>query len=111
MTSTDTKPPADTRSDAKRASSDDISAMARLACLRVEDTELSALTERFNATLRLFDQLRAAPTQGVEPMSNPMDATQTLREDIVTEANQREALQSTAPAVENGLYLVPRVLE
>lgn len=91
--------------------SDDIREIAQLACLRVEACELPALTERFNAILELFSQLQAAPTDGVEPMANPLDATQRLRDDTVTEVDQRDALQSVAPAVENGLFLVPRVVE
>jgi aspartyl-tRNA(Asn)/glutamyl-tRNA(Gln) amidotransferase subunit C len=92
-------------------SSDSVREIALLARLRVEDDELPALTGQFNAILDLFEQLQAAPTDGVEPMANPLDATQTLRKDEVTETNQREALQSVAPAVQDGLYLVPRVVE
>ena len=59
----------------------------------------------------MVDQLQAVDTRDVEPMANPLDAVQRLRPDIVTEENQREAFQAIAPAVENGLYLVPRVVE
>jgi aspartyl-tRNA(Asn)/glutamyl-tRNA(Gln) amidotransferase subunit C len=90
---------------------DTIREIAQLARLRVDDNELPALTGSFNAILDLFEQLQAAPTDGVEPMANPLDASQTLREDLVTEENQREQLQAVAPLVENGLYLVPRVVE
>jgi aspartyl-tRNA(Asn)/glutamyl-tRNA(Gln) amidotransferase subunit C len=91
--------------------SDTISAIAYLARLRVEDDELPALTERFNAILDLFEQMQAVPTEGVTPMANPLDATQPLRDDAVTEHDQRQTLQSVAPLVEDGLYLVPRVVE
>jgi aspartyl-tRNA(Asn)/glutamyl-tRNA(Gln) amidotransferase subunit C len=74
-------------------------------------SELPALTARFNGILDLFEQLRDVDTDGVEPMANPLDATQPLRADAVTETDRREALQAVAPAVENGLYLVPRVVE
>ncbi|GAB5415856.1 MAG: Asp-tRNA(Asn)/Glu-tRNA(Gln) amidotransferase subunit GatC [Congregibacter sp.] len=90
---------------------DSIRDIAQLARLRVEDDELADLTPRFNAVLDLFEQLQAVPTDGVEPMANPLDASQRLREDQVTESNQRDALQSVAPAVQDGLYLVPRVVE
>jgi aspartyl-tRNA(Asn)/glutamyl-tRNA(Gln) amidotransferase subunit C len=90
---------------------DTIREIAQLARLRVDDNELPALTGSFNAILDLFEQLQAAPTDGVEPMANALDARQTLREDLVTEENQREQLQAVAPLVENGLYLVPRVVE
>lgn len=92
-------------------SRDTISEMAQLARLRLSEEELAALTERFSAILKLFEQLRAAPVQGLEPMANPLDARQRLRPDRIGEENQRALLQAVAPAVENGLYLVPRVLE
>jgi aspartyl-tRNA(Asn)/glutamyl-tRNA(Gln) amidotransferase subunit C len=92
-------------------SSDTIRETAQLARLRVEDMEIEDLTRRFSAILDLFGELQATDTTGVEPMAHPLDATQTLREDVVTEANQRDALQSVAPLVEDGLYLVPRVVE
>jgi aspartyl-tRNA(Asn)/glutamyl-tRNA(Gln) amidotransferase subunit C len=91
--------------------SDTITAIARLARLRVEDEDLPALTARLNGILGLFEQLSDVPTEGVEPMANPLDATQPLREDVVTETDRREALQAVAPAVQDGLYLVPRVVE
>ncbi len=91
--------------------SDTISEMAQLARLRVTDEELPSVTESFNAILDLFEQLQAATTDAVEPMANPLDATQVLRADEVTEANARDALQAVAPLVEDGLYLVPRVVE
>jgi aspartyl-tRNA(Asn)/glutamyl-tRNA(Gln) amidotransferase subunit C len=59
----------------------------------------------------MVDQLQAVDTREVEPMANPLDAVQRLRTDAVTEENRREAFQAIAPAVENGLYLVPRVVE
>ena len=90
---------------------DTVTAIARLARLHVEDEALPALTERFNGILHLCEQLQEAPTDGVEPMANPLDATQPLRSDAVSEEDQRAALQRVAPAVENGLYLVPRVVE
>ena len=57
------------------------------------------------------DQLQSLDTEGVAPLSHPLDATQRLRADEVTETNQRDTFQRCAPAVENGLYLVPRVVE
>lgn len=96
---------------AMTVSSDTISEMAQLARLRVSEAELADLTERCNAILELFEQLQAAPVQGLEPMANPLDASQPLRPDRVTEHDRRALLQAAAPAVDNGLYLVPRVLE
>ncbi len=92
-------------------SSDTIRDMAQLARLRVDDSELPDITRRFGAILDMFEDLRAVDVNGVEPLTNPLDATQPLRVDEVTETDQREVLQSTAPLVEDGLYLVPRVVE
>mgnify|MGYP001468082052 FL=1 len=55
--------------------------------------------------------MQAVDTEGVEPLAHPLEATQRLRADVVSETNQREAYQAIAPAVENGLYLVPKVIE
>lgn len=92
-------------------SSDTIREIAQLARLHVEDEELPTLTRSFNVILDLFEQLQAVPTEGVEPMANPLDASQPLREDRVTQENEREALQAMAPQTEAGLYLVPRVVD
>ena len=59
----------------------------------------------------MVDQLQAVDTHNLEPMANPLDATQRLRPDKVTQSNRRDAFQAIAPAVENGLYLVPKVIE
>lgn len=91
--------------------SDIIRDIAQLARLRVEDSEIEGLTASFNATLVLFEQLRATDTEGVIPMSNPLDAVQPLRPDVVDAVDERDALQAVAPQVEDGLYLVPRVVE
>jgi aspartyl-tRNA(Asn)/glutamyl-tRNA(Gln) amidotransferase subunit C len=85
--------------------------MAQLARLRVDDGDVDDLASRFDAILGLFDALGAADTDGVEPMAHPLDAVQKLRADEVTETDQRDALQAVAPLVEDGLYLVPRVVE
>ena len=69
------------------------------------------MTERLGSVLELVDQLQAADTSGVDPMSHPLQATQRLRQDEVSELNQREALQTTAPDTEDGLFLVPKVIE
>lgn len=89
----------------------DVAKIAHLARLQLTADEEGRVTDRLNDILGLIDQLQAADTTGVEPMAHPMDATQPLREDIVTESNQREAYQAIAPATEAGLYLVPQVIE
>ncbi|TYC57971.1 Asp-tRNA(Asn)/Glu-tRNA(Gln) amidotransferase subunit GatC [Marinobacter sp. BW6] len=92
-------------------SRDDIEKVAVLARIRVDDEQVSALEKDLGNILDLVDQLGAADTDSVEPMAHPLDAVQRLRADEVTETNQREAFQAIAPATENGLYLVPRVIE
>ncbi|MCB1842622.1 MAG: Asp-tRNA(Asn)/Glu-tRNA(Gln) amidotransferase subunit GatC [Halioglobus sp.] len=89
----------------------DIEKIAALARIRIDDTRIADVTRRITAILGLVDQLQAVDTRNIEPMANPLDAVQRLRADEVTESDQREAFQAIAPAVENGLYLVPRVVE
>jgi aspartyl-tRNA(Asn)/glutamyl-tRNA(Gln) amidotransferase subunit C len=89
----------------------EIEKIAELARIRIDGTEIGQVTRRITAILQMVDQLQAVQTSGVEPMANPLDATQQLRADEVTQGNHRDAFQAIAPAVENGLYLVPRVIE
>lgn len=89
----------------------DINKIARLSRLQVDESDIPALTERLSNILHMVDRMQDVDTSGVEPMGHPRDETQRLRADVVTETNQREQLQSVAPAVENGLFLVPKVIE
>jgi aspartyl-tRNA(Asn)/glutamyl-tRNA(Gln) amidotransferase subunit C len=90
---------------------DEIERIAELARIRIAPGEIGDVTRRITEILGMVDQLQAVDTREVEPMANPLDAVQRLRPDAVTEENRREAFQAIAPAVENGLYLVPRVVE
>ncbi|HVP08512.1 MAG TPA: Asp-tRNA(Asn)/Glu-tRNA(Gln) amidotransferase subunit GatC [Burkholderiales bacterium] len=94
---------------------DQLKRIALLARIDVAPAEAAAVTERLNRVLGLIDQLQAVDTRGVEPMSHALDAQlalgQRLRADEITEADRREAFQAVAPAVEQGLYLVPKVIE
>jgi aspartyl-tRNA(Asn)/glutamyl-tRNA(Gln) amidotransferase subunit C len=92
-------------------SRDQVLRIARLARIEVAGPEAEALERELNAILELVDRMAAVDTHGVEPMSHPEDASQRLREDRVTEADARDAFQSGAPQVEDGLYLVPKVVE
>lgn len=92
-------------------SREDIEKVAVLARIRLDEEQIPALEKDLGNILKLVDQLSAADTDNVEPLAHPLDAVQRLRADEVTESNQREAFQAIAPAVENGLYLVPRVIE
>ena len=89
----------------------DVAQVAQLARLDIPDTALDAVAERFSRILNMVDELKTVDTEGVEPMSNPHDMTQRLRADIVSEVNQRDALQALAPSIEDGYFLVPRVIE
>ena len=90
---------------------DEIEKVAELARIRIADEQIGEVTQRIAKILDMVDQLQAVATHDIEPMANPHDACQRLRADEVTEVNQREAFQAIAPAVENGLYLVPKVVE
>ena len=89
----------------------EIEKIASLSRLKVSEAEAAQLTERIGNILAMVDTMQAVDTSGIEPMANPMDASQRLRVDKVTETNQRERFQQIAPATEDGLYLVPRVIE
>ena len=85
--------------------------IAQLARLKVDEKQTESVTEALNNILNLVDEMQAVDTQGIEPLANPLDATQRLRADQVTEPDQREHFQKLAPSTEAGLYLVPRVIE
>jgi aspartyl-tRNA(Asn)/glutamyl-tRNA(Gln) amidotransferase subunit C len=90
---------------------DEIEKIAELARIRISEQQIGQVTQRITEILAMVDQLQAVDTSDVEPMANPLDATQRLRLDEVTEDNRRDAFQAIAPAVENGLYLVPKVID
>lgn len=89
----------------------DIAKLAELARLEISDSHADEVATSITDVLALVDQLQAADTDGVIPMAHPLDATQRLRTDVVSEPNQREAFQKLAPAAEDGLFLVPKVIE
>lgn len=89
----------------------DIQHIARLARIRVTETEAETARGQLNSIFGLIEQMQAVDTAGVEPMSHALDVAQRLREDRVSESDQRGKFQAIAPAVENGLYLVPKVIE
>ena len=96
-------------------SDDQVRRLARLARIGIRPEESAAVIDRLNRVLGLIDELKAVDTAGIEPMAHPLDAVlpegQRLRADVVTEADRRELHQSVAPAVREGLYLVPKVIE
>jgi len=90
---------------------DEIEKIAELARIRISNEQIGQVTQRIAEILQMVDQLQAVDTSDVEPMANPLDAIARLRADEVTESDRREAFQAIAPAVENGLYLVPKVID
>jgi aspartyl-tRNA(Asn)/glutamyl-tRNA(Gln) amidotransferase subunit C len=90
---------------------DEIEKIADLARIRIDREDIAAVTGRITAILSLVDQLQAVDTSAVEPMANPLDATAVLRPDTVTESDRRDDFQALAPVVEDGLYLVPKVID
>jgi aspartyl-tRNA(Asn)/glutamyl-tRNA(Gln) amidotransferase subunit C len=92
----------------------DVAKIAHLARLAVSEQELDGVANALTNILALVEQMNAVDTQGVVPMAHPLDMTQRLREDAVSEPvgqAGREAFQAIAPAHEAGLYLVPKVIE
>ena len=105
----------------------DIQRLAQLSRLQFDDASANRLLGQLNGFFDIVEQMRAVNTDGVVPMAHPVDAMQglhqaiadtdelgmtlRLREDVVSEPNQREANQRSAPAVERGLFLVPKVIE
>ncbi len=89
----------------------DVQKVARLARLSMNAQEIESAREQLSGIFDLIEKMQAVDTSGIEPMSHAQDVSQRLREDNVTENDQREAFQAVAPQVENGLYLVPKVIE
>ncbi|MDO8284052.1 MAG: Asp-tRNA(Asn)/Glu-tRNA(Gln) amidotransferase subunit GatC [Rhodoferax sp.] len=95
--------------------STDIARIANLARLELATSESERMLTQMNSFFNIVEQMRAIDTTGIEPLAHPVvilsDMALRLREDRVSEPNQREANQRSAPAVENGLFLVPKVIE
>lgn len=89
----------------------DIEKIATLSRIRIEQQDIPEVAARLNDILAMVDTMQAVDTSGIEPMQNPLDATQRLRADKVTEVDQRDLLLQNAPASEEGLFLVPKVIE
>jgi len=96
-------------------SPEDVSRIADLARLELTPGEAAAMLAQLNEFFAIVEQMSAVDTRGVEPLYTPLAAAQAtplrLRDDVVTEGDEREANQRSAPAVEDGLFLVPAVLE
>ncbi len=89
----------------------DVKRIAHLARIEVDEKEAESMLAQLYGIFNLIEEMQAVNTSGVEPMSHSQDLVQRMRDDIVTETDQRELFQSIAPKVEDGLYLVPKVIE
>ncbi len=89
----------------------EVEKVAQLARLHISDADADEVASRITDILALIDQMQSVDTESVEPLAHPLDMTQRMRADQVTEENQREQLQTLAPQSEQGLYLVPKVIE
>lgn len=85
--------------------------IARLARIELADGDAQDTLDKLNRIFGLIEQMQAVDTSQVEPMSHPQEVSQRLRDDTVTESDNRDAFQAIAPQTEAGLYLVPKVIE
>lgn len=90
---------------------DEVKKIAKLAALDIKDEDIQSYADNLSNILGLVEQMSAVDTTGVTPMSHPFDVVQRLREDVVTEVDRRADFQAIAPKTEDGLYLVPKVLD
>lgn len=89
----------------------DVQNIAHLARLAIADEDVPEYVRELSRILELVEQMNAVDTSEVEPLAHPLDMSQRLRQDVVTETNERQRFQAAAPNVEAGLYLVPKVIE
>ena len=89
----------------------EVEKIAHLARIAINEDKIPEYASSLSSILGLVEQMQSTNTDDIEPMAHPLDAIQRLREDVVTESNQRGAYQEIAPATEDGLYLVPKVID
>jgi len=97
--------------DSMSLDTDDIKLIAKLARLKIDEADVPLYATNLSNILDLVEHMNTVNTEGVVPMSHPLEVVQRLREDTVTESDQRDEFQRVAPATRDGLYLVPRVIE
>ncbi len=85
--------------------------IAVLARLQLAEDQFDDVVAKLSSIVDFVDQLQQAPTDDVVPMAHPLNQTQRLRPDVVTESDEREMIQKNAPAVSDGFYIVPKVIE
>jgi aspartyl-tRNA(Asn)/glutamyl-tRNA(Gln) amidotransferase subunit C len=91
--------------------SDDVRNIAHLARLHIDEDSIDRYTSDLSSILTLVDQMNQVDSSGVAPLANPLDASQRLRDDEVTEIDERDKFQQIAPDVAEGFYRVPKVIE
>ena len=89
----------------------DLEQIAYLARINIDKRKLPSLKEELQSILKLVEKMDSVDTQSIAPMSHPLDISQPLRKDQVTEKDDRENLQENAPSTMNGLFMVPKVIE
>lgn len=92
-------------------SKEQVQHIATLARLQLEDAEFDDMIDKLSRIVDFVDQLQAASTEDVLPMAHPLNMSQRLRPDAVTESSERDFIQENAPSTEGGYYLVPKVIE
>ena len=92
-------------------SPDEVGKIAFLARLSIQEQNIEQYSQDLSNIFGLVEQMNAVDVKNIEPMAHPQDAMQRLRDDVVTETNQREKLMNNAPLTEAGLFLVPKVLD
>ena len=92
-------------------SKSDVERVARLARIGIEPHEAERHSIDLSHILTLVEQMNKSDTEGIQPMAHPQDITLRLRDDEVKEVNKRDKFQAIAPAVNQGLYLVPKVID
>jgi len=92
-------------------SPEEVLKIANLARLQIEEAEVEQYATDLSSIINLVEQMNEVDTKNILPMAHPLDATQRLREDKVTEEDQRDKFQSIAPSADKGLYVVPKVIE
>jgi len=90
---------------------EDVTKIARLAAIKLDKSELEQLQPELSNILTMIESMDKVDTSQITPMAHPLDTTQRLREDVVTETDQHELFQTLAPKTEQDLYLVPQVIE
>lgn len=91
--------------------SSDVKRIAHLARIEITEAETEQTLGQLNGIFKLIEQLQSVDTTGIEPMSHPLGGAQRLREDVAIDHPDRDAIMKNAPASQDGLFLVPRVIE